>query len=82
MARKRRKKKSTHGAQRGRMPAHLRRSYLTGKVAARIGWGSPGQFNRCVAQARKHGMGRMAKGACARLYHAKTGRHPGPRSRS
>jgi hypothetical protein len=61
------------------MPPQLQRSYLTGKVAARIRWGTPGDFTRCVRQAKVHGMGRMAEGACARLHHKATGMWPGDR---
>ena len=61
-----------------RMPLHLQRSYLTGKVAARIRWGTPGDFNRCVRQAVKHGMSlRVAKGACATLHKKATGQWAG-----
>ncbi|MEJ2886166.1 hypothetical protein [Actinomycetospora aeridis] len=63
---------------RGSMPAQLRRSYVSGKVAARIGWGSSGDFRRCTAQAAKHGVpARMRKGMCARLHRAATGKWPG-----
>lgn len=65
------------GGVRGRMPAQLRRSYLSGKVAPRIRWGTGGDFKRCVRQGRKHGMGSKAEGACARLHHSATGRWPG-----
>jgi 2'-5' RNA ligase len=61
----------------GHMPAQLRQSYLAGKVAARIRWGQDGDFGRCVVQARKHGMGTMAEGACAQLHHEATGKWPG-----
>lgn len=62
-----------------RMPPQLRESYLTGKVAARIRWGSPGDFTRCVRQAKVHGMGRKAEGACAQLHRAAVGFWPGDR---
>lgn len=61
-----------------RMPAQLRKSYLTGKVAARIRWGSSGDFNRCVAQATKHEIpGHMRKGMCNILHRQATGTAPG-----
>ncbi len=60
-----------------RMPPQLQKSYLSGKVAARIRWGSGGDFNRCVRQAKKHGMGVKAKGACATLHKKATGFYPG-----
>jgi hypothetical protein len=61
------------------MPPQLRESYLRGKVAARIRWGTPGDFTRCVAQAKVHGMGRKAEGACARLHRDAVGFWPGDR---
>jgi hypothetical protein len=62
------------------MPLQLQKSYLSGKVAARIKWGTPGDFTRCVRQAQKHGMSpRVARGACATLHHKATGMWPGDR---
>lgn len=61
-----------------RAPAQLQRSYIGGKVAARIRWGTPGDFTRCVRQARAHGMSdRKAKGFCANMHKAATGQWPG-----
>jgi hypothetical protein len=63
-----------------RMPVQLQKSYLTGKVAARIRWGTPGDFTRCVRQARKHGMTPgQAKGVCAKFHRRATGMWPGDR---
>lgn len=62
-----------------RMPPQLQKSYLTGKVAARIRWNTPGDMTRCMAQAKVHGMGRMGPGACARLHKIATGVWPGDR---
>jgi hypothetical protein len=59
------------------MPPQLQESYLHGKVAARIQWGEPGDFKRCVAQAKIHGMGHMADGACNTLHHKALGVYPG-----
>jgi hypothetical protein len=59
------------------MPAQLQRSYLAGKVAARIAWGTPGDFRRCVVQAKGHGMGRKAEGACNYLHNKAVGFYPG-----
>jgi hypothetical protein len=60
------------------MPKQLERSYLSGKVAARVKWKTGGDFTRCVSQARRHGMnGPMAKGACAKLHKKATGVWPG-----
>lgn len=61
-----------------RMPAQLRESYLRGKVAARIAWGTPGDFDRCTAQARAHGVPeRMRPGMCNILHQQATGNAPG-----
>lgn len=60
------------------MPPQLERSYLTGKVAARIKWNTPGDFTRCVRQAVKHGMAPpVAKGLCNKLHNKATGVYPG-----
>ena len=62
------------------MPRQLERSYLTGKVAVRIRWNTPGDFTRCVRQAVKHGMTpAVAKGACNKLHKKATGVYPGDR---
>lgn len=61
-----------------RMPPQLQKSYLTGKVAARIRWGTPGDYGRCVRQAMKHGMSsRQAHGACQTLHKKATGMYTG-----
>lgn len=61
------------------MPPQLQKSYLVGKVARRIQWRTPGDFRRCVIQARAHGMGRKAEGACAVLHKKANGFWPGDR---
>jgi hypothetical protein len=62
----------------GRMPPQLRESYLHGKASTKIGWGSDGDFNRCVLEARHHGIpARMRKGMCATLHKEATGKVPG-----
>ena len=61
-----------------RMPPQLQKSYIAGKAAAKIGWGSDGDFDRCVAEARHHGIpARMRKGMCATLHKKATGKVPG-----
>lgn len=63
-----------------RMPPQLQKSYLAGKVAARIRWGTPGDHGRCVRQAVKHGMSpRVAKGVCQTLHKRATGLYTGDR---
>lgn len=60
------------------MPPQLQKSYLSGKVAARIRWNTPGDFTRCVRQAIKHGMPpNVAKGACNGLHKKATGLYTG-----
>ncbi len=61
------------------MPPQLQRSYLAGEVATRIVWGTPGDFRRCVVQAKAHGMGRKAQGACNYLHNKAVGFYPGDR---
>lgn len=61
-----------------RMPTQLRKSYLHGKVAARIRWGTGGDYTRCVKQAMKHGMSPgVAHGLCQTLHKAATGMYTG-----
>lgn len=60
------------------MPKHLEASYLTGKVATRIRWNTPGDWTRCVRQARKHGMRpAVARGLCQKLHKKATGMYTG-----
>jgi len=62
----------------GRMPPQLRESYLHGKAAAKIMWGSPGDFKRCELEAAHHGIPeRMRAGMCATLHKEATGAVPG-----
>ncbi len=61
------------------MPPQLKESYLRGKVAARIRWNTPGDWTRCVVQAKAHGMGHKAEGACSSLHKIATGVWPGDR---
>lgn len=61
-----------------RMPPQLQKSYIGGKAAAKIGWGKDGDFDRCVAEARHHGIpAHMRKGMCATLHKKATGQVPG-----
>lgn len=63
-----------------RMPLQLQKSYLAGKVAARIRWNTPGDWGRCKKQALKHGMTpHQAEGACQRLHKLATGVYTGDR---
>lgn len=63
-------------ARRGGNAETLRRYWASGTGAAKIRWGTPGDFNRCVRQTRKY-MGTGAKGYCAKLHKRATGQWPG-----
>ena len=54
----------------------LKRYWAEGAGAAKINWGVPGDFDRCVAEVAKY-MGTKAKGYCANLHHRATGGWPG-----
>lgn len=59
-----------------RMPTQLKEYWLAGPGAARIGWGTPGSFDRCVRELRDD-FPQDPEGLCANLYHEATGRWPG-----
>lgn len=59
-----------------RMPAQLKRYWLRGEGAAKIRWGTPGAFDRCVRQLADE-FPQETKGLCANLYHEATGHWPG-----
>ncbi|OBC11424.1 hypothetical protein A5784_35080 [Mycobacterium sp. 852013-50091_SCH5140682] len=48
-----------------------------GKGAAKIDWGTPGDFNRCRAELGKYVHGDQLDGLCANLHHRATGAWPG-----
>lgn len=50
----------------------LRDYWTRGKGAATIGWGTPGDFNRCVSELGKY-MGPRARGYCQLRHIAATG---------
>lgn len=61
-----------------KMPLQLQKSYLSGKVAKRIRWGTKGDYGRCVKQAMKHGIpSPVAKGMCQTLHKKATGMYTG-----
>lgn len=61
-----------------RIPRQLIESDTKGKGAAEIGWGTPGDFDRCRAFMRRHGVeARKIDGACANLHKIATGEWPG-----
>lgn len=61
---------------RSKMPAKLKRYWLAGPGAAKIGWGTPGSFKRCVRELHKY-FPEDTEGLCANLYHEATGQWPG-----
>lgn len=64
------------GADRNRGNAeNLRRWYVRGEGAAQIDWGTPGDFERCVAIAGRHVAD--PEGYCANRHKEATGKWPG-----
>jgi HK97 family phage prohead protease len=63
----------------GILPHQLAHWWEHGAGAAKIAWGTPGSFDRCVrlAVAEAHMTPERAKGFCAERYHAATGTWPG-----
>lgn len=56
----------------------LRLYWLTGPGAARIKWGTPHDFDRCVAElSPKYMSKRQAEGFCNRLHQRAVGAPPG-----
>jgi hypothetical protein len=48
-----------------------------GEGAAKIRWGVPGDFNRCVDHLSKYVPPTIVKGLCANLHRRATGFNPG-----
>jgi hypothetical protein len=63
----------------GHLPHQLASWWEHGAGAAKIAWGTPGSFMRCVrlAEDEAHMTPERAKGFCAERYHAATGKWPG-----
>lgn len=57
----------------------LKRYWLTGPGAAKIVWGTSGDFTRCDAELSKHVGPEKAKRICAQWHHDATGLWPGDR---
>lgn len=69
--------KAAGGADKNRGGAEkLRRYWVHGEGAAKIGWGSPGDWTRCVGLLTEH-MGERAKGYCNLRHHDALGYYPG-----
>jgi hypothetical protein len=67
-------------ASRGRGNAStLRRYWTTGPGAAKIRWGTVGDWGRCTRQLHKY-MGARAKGYCQLLHRRATGVYTGSRA--
>lgn len=60
------------------MPLKLKKYWLTGEGAAKIRWGTPGSFERCVKALRPK-FPADPEGLCANLHHEATGHWPGER---
>lgn len=55
---------------------HLIRWFEHGEGAAKIGWGTPGDFGRCVTIASEHMRPDQAKGWCNLRHHGALGYYP------
>lgn len=70
--------KAEGGADRNRGGAEkLRRYWVSGEGAAKIRWGEPGDFNRCVRLVSKYMDPERAKGYCNLRHRDATGAAPG-----
>lgn len=69
--------KAAGGADKNRGNAERLRAYwVHGEGAAKIGWGTPGDFNRCVSELTPH-LGARAKGYCNLRHQDAVGAPPG-----
>lgn len=59
-----------------RLNGELERYWTRGEGAAKIRWGEPGDFKRCVRQLREH-FPQDTEGLCANLHHEALGKWPG-----
>lgn len=59
-----------------RLNGELERYWTRGEGAAKIRWGTPGDFNRCVSNLREH-FPADPEGLCANLHHEALGVWPG-----
>ena len=51
--------------------------WVHGPGAAKIAWGTPHDFDRCVVELSKHVSPGIVKGLCANYHHAALGVWPG-----
>ena len=57
--------------------ARIKDYWAHGAGAAKIRWGVPGDFDRCVTHLSKYVSPGVVKGLCANLHHDATGAWPG-----
>lgn len=55
---------------------HLMDYWAHGEGAAKIGWGAPGDYDRCLVEVGKHVGPKMVHGLCANLHHKALGIWP------
>lgn len=55
----------------------LMRYWAEGEGSAKIQWGVPGDFGRCVVQLSKYVSPGIVKGLCSNLHQRATGARPG-----
>lgn len=55
----------------------LKDYWAHGAGAAKIGWGTAGDFDRCRTELGKYVQGNTLDGLCANLHHEATGAWPG-----
>ena len=55
----------------------LENYWKRGEGAVKIGWGTPGDFTRCVHHVGKYVLDEQAKRICAQWHHDVTGLWPG-----
>jgi hypothetical protein len=60
-----------------RVPENLAEYWTTGEGAAKIAWGTPGDFNRCRANLAQYVPPGQLSGMCANLHHRALGKWPG-----
>lgn len=58
-----------------RLTGPLRKYWIDGEGAAKVRWGTPGSFDRCV-RALRDDFPRDTEGLCANLHHEATGKWP------
>lgn len=57
--------------------ARLMAYWAHGEGAAKIRWGTPGDYDRCLSELGKYVSPAYVHGLCANLHHEATGAFPG-----